>query len=573
MANPTTAITAHRTSVVRRFPNPTQYLLVGAVVALIAYLALVPVGFLLWRTFVSGNAFTLEHFRDAYSAVGLGEMVLNSLWFALGATGVGVVTGTVLAYLVVRTDLLCRRLVVVASVVQLIIPGVLYTVAWIFLASPRTGALNRLLEPIFGPGTIPIFGLGGMILVEGLHLAPLVFMLMAVAFRSMDASLEESALTSGARPLAVFWRITLPLARPALLAVVLFVGLRSLEAFEVPALLGIPDGVWVFTSRIWRELSEFPADFGEAGAYAVSLLAVTTVGVFALSRFSARGRRFQTLTGKASRARPVELGRWRWPLTAIVLTYVLVAVVLPLLMIAYVSTQPFYAPPSVHTLSNMSLDAYGRVASHEDTLRALRNTLLLAGGTATAVTLIGAVVAWLVVRTRVRGRWVVDSVAFLPITIPSLVLGVALLVVYVRIPLPIYGSLWILLIAFVTALMPAGARFSVASMQQVGDELEESAHISGATWWQTFRRVLLPLLLPGLAVAWIYVFVASARQVSGAILLYSPRSEVLAIRIWEEYQQGLFPDLAALGLMLTAGLVALVAIAYKIGGALVLGGR
>jgi iron(III) transport system permease protein len=550
-----------------------EHVVIAGVVAMIAYLALVPLGFLVWKTFVADGSFTLESFRSAYSAVGLGEMVLNSLWFAGGTTLVGVGLGTVVAYLVVRTDVGCKRLIVALTVTQLVIPGVLYTIAWIFLASPRTGALNTLLEPVLGPRTFHIFGLGGMVFVEGLHLAPLVFLLMAAVFRSMDAALEESALASGAGPFTVLRRITIPLARPALLAMVLFVVVRSLEAFEVPALLGIPGGVWVFTSRIWRALTHYPADYGAAGAYSLSLVLVTATGVFLLSRLSSRGQRFQTVTGKRRHARPVELGRWRWPLTAMVLGYLAVAVVLPLLVLFYVSTQRFYSPPTAETISHASLDAYARVLQQEDTTRALRNTVLLATGTATVVTLLGAIASWVVVRTRARGRWLVDSLAFLPITIPSLVLGTALLVVYLRVPLPVYGTLWILLIAFVTSQLPAGMRFSVASMHQVGDELEESAHASGANWWQTFRRVLFPLLLPGLAAAWIYMFVVSARQLSSAILLYSPGSEVLAVRLWDQYQQGQFTELAALGLMMTFVLVGLIALAYKVGGTLGLLGR
>ena len=171
----------------------------AAVVAILVYLALVPIGFLLWRTFVVDGALTLDSFREAYSAIGLGEMALNSLLFTLGTTPIAVGVGTALAFLVVRTDLPGRRVVAALTVVQLLIPGVLYTISWIFLASPRTGVLNRALEPMVGPGAIDIFSLGGMVLVEGLHLVPIVFLLMAAAFATIDPALEESALTSGAR--------------------------------------------------------------------------------------------------------------------------------------------------------------------------------------------------------------------------------------------------------------------------------------------------------------------------------------------------------------------------------------
>jgi iron(III) transport system permease protein len=316
-------------------------------------------------------------------------------------------------------------------------------------------------------------------------------------------------------------------------------------------------------------LNAYPADFGHAGAYAVSLLVLTATGVFLLTRLSARRRRFQTLTGKGRiRPKPAELHVWRWPIAAITFAYLTLAVVLPVLILLYASTQPFYSPPSFDTLSNMSLDSYGEVMGQEQTLRSLRNTVILAAGTATGVVLLGAVAAWLVVRTRIRGRWLLDAVSFAPIAIPGLVLGTSLLVVYLRVPLEIYGTLWILLIAYVTNEMPFGIRFASSRMSQIGDELEESAYASGASWWQTFRRVLLPLLVPGLVAGWIYVFVASARELSSSILLYSPGNEVISIRIWELYQQGGLPQLAALGLMMMVVLIGLIAVAYRIGGTL-----
>jgi iron(III) transport system permease protein len=547
----------------------TEHVLVVGVAILLAYLALVPLGYLAWRTFVVDGSFTLDNVREAYGAFGLGELALNSLWFAAGTTAIGVSLGTALAYLVVRTNLPGRTLVVACTLLQLLVPGVLYTISWIFLASPRTGLYNRLLEPLFGPGTLDVFGLGGMVVVEGLHLVPVVFLLMAAAFSAMDPALEESAFASGARLPSVIRRVTLPLVRPALLAAVLLVAVRALEAFEVPALLGIPGGVWVFTSRIWHALNGYPADLGQAGAYALSLLAVTAVGVFLLSRLASRRRRFQTITGKG-RARParVDLGSWRWPVACLTWAYLAIAALFPLLILLYASTQPYYAPPTLDSLSRMSLDNYADVLGQEATARSVWNTALLAAGSSTAVLALAAVAAWLVVRTRVRGRWALDALAFVPIAIPGLVLGVSLLVVYLRVPIPVYGTLWILLIAYVTVEMPYGIRFASAPMHQVGDELEESAHTSGAGWWQTFRRVILPLLLPALLAGWIYVFVASARELSTSLLLYSPGNEVVSIRIWELYQQGSLTQLAALGVMMVGVLVVLIGVAFRIGGTL-----
>ena len=261
----------------------------------------------------------------------------------------------------------------------------------------------------------------------------------------------------------------------------------------------------------------------------------------------------------------MRLGVWRVPATAFILLYFLIAVVLPVLVLVYASTQRFYSPPSHYTLRHMTFDNYVQ-EWHEPVLRhAVLNSVYLGVGAATAVMLLTAVAAWVVVRTRLRGRSLVDNLAFMPLTIPGLVLGVALLFVYLRIPIGIYGTLWVLFIAYLTRFMPYGMRYSSTSMFQIGRELEESAQMSGAGWWHTFRRVVLPLLAPGLIAGWIYIVIVSFRELGASVLLYSPGKEVLSIVIWEQWRDGLLTEVAALGVMLIGALVVLVAIAYKLG--------
>jgi iron(III) transport system permease protein len=542
-------------------------LIVVGVAVVIAYLALVPLGFLLWQTFVRDGSFTLDRFREAYSTVGLGEMAFNSFTFAIGATILAVVVGTGLAHLIVRTDVPFKPLMYAASLVPLIIPGVLHTISWTFLADPVTGILNQnLIEPLDGGHPFNVYSLPGMILVEGLHLSPLVFLIMVASFRSMDPSLEESAVMSGAPLRKVFFRITLPLARPALYAAILIMVVRGIESFEVPAVIGLRNHIWVFTSRIWDALNVLSPDYGQAGAYALSLLLITSVGVWWHSRLSRRARAFQTVTGKGFRPRPIPLGKWKWPATGLIFAYFVVAVVLPIATLLYASSQAFYSPPSRYTLSHMTWSNYP-VVFHDPLVRhAVKNSLILGIGTATAVMLMMAVAAWLVVRTQLPGRWLVDNLAFMPLVIPGLVLGVALLTVYLRVKVvPVYGTLWILFIAYLTRYMPYGMRYSSTSMFQIGRELEESAQMSGAGWFQTFRRIVLPLLIPGFVAGWIYIFVVSVRELGASVLLYSPGHEVLSIAIWEQWRDGLLPELAALGVMMTGALIVLVAIAYKLG--------
>jgi iron(III) transport system permease protein len=542
-------------------PEGITIVVVGLV---IAWLGVVPLGFLIWRAFVRDGAPTLTFFERAYNTYGLTTMLANSFRFAAGATVLAVTVGTLLAYLVVRTDVPAKAFLFAAALTPLILPGVLYTISWIFLASPRSGALNHGLAHV-GIGPFSIFGVWGMVLVEGLHLAPLVFLLMLAAFRSIDTSLEETALVAGARLTTVFTRVTLRLVAPALSAAFLIVAVRSIEAFEVPALLGIPGGVWVFTSRIWRSLSAYPPGLGEAAAYALPLLVLTSLGLLLHGRLGRRAPRFQSITGKGFRAKPISLGGWRWPAFLFCSAYVTIAVVLPLLMLIYASTQRFYAPPSIEGFAAMTLDNYREVLGDGKTIHAFQNSLLLGAGTATAVMLLMALASWGLTRTRVPGRRLIDALAFLPIAVPGLVLGVALLFVYLRLPFGVYGTLWILFIAYCTRFMPYGMRYASVSMAQVGVELEESARASGATWWQTFRRVLFPLALPGLIAGWTTILILSLRELSSSILLYSPGKEVLSIRVWEQYQSGQLGQVAALGILMIALLATLSVVAYKLG--------
>ncbi len=540
---------------VRRRVEALPLLGAGAVAV---YLALVPIGYLVWRAFEVDGELSLGNFRSAYAVEGLGTMTLNSLVFAAGSAGLAMVAGTGLAFLVTRTDMPLRRLCFAGAVMPLVFPGVLYTIAWIFLAGPKAGALRDVLP-------FDAFGMDGMVAVEAMGLAPLVFLLMAAAFASMDPALEEAALTSGAKPLTVLRRVTLPLARPALYAGLLISAVRALEAFEVPALLGVPDGTYVFTSRAWRALESFPAEIGDAAAYALPLLAVTAVAVALYSRSNRRVGRLAAVTGRGgARPRRLELGRWRLPAALVACAYLALTTLAPLLILLYASIQPFYSSPSLDGLSEATAGNYRDLFSQDEIGSATFNSVVLSLGTATAVMLVMAVVAWIVVRGTAPGRWVLDGVVTVPLAVPGVILGVALLVFYLRVPIPVYGTLWILLIAYFTRFMPYGLRFASAVLSRLGVEMEEAARTSGAGWAQTFRRVTLPLLAPGLIAGWIYVVIASMRELSASILLTSPGTEVLPVRIFALYEGGDLPELAALGVVMTVVLAGLSVVAWRL---------
>lgn len=550
----------------RRWVPTPKFLITATVAVLIGYLALVPLYYLLWGTFFDDSGVTFGGFERAYGNNRIGELVGNSLWFAIGAAVLSLTVGTSLAYLNVRTDVPFKALFFAASIVPLIIPGVLYTISWIFLASPEIGLLNSALSPIVGSAPFDIFTIWGMIWVEGLHSSPIVFLLMVAAFRAMDPSLEESALMSGASRLQTIRKVTLPLVRPALLAAVLIIVITSIESFEVPALLGLQNGIYVFTSRIYFVLRTYPPDLAAAGALAVGLLALAVIGVGISRLLAGRGSKtFQTITGKGFRPRPMDLGRWKPVVGAGILLYFFATVVAPLGVLFYTSLLPFYQAPSADVLSALTFDNYRELLELSQAVTAMKNSIILGVGTATGVMAVMSIAAWMVVRGKTRGSGLLEQLSFVPLVIPGLVLGLALSFVYLRSPVPIYGTIFILLIAYCTKYMPYGMRYATTSMAQISSELEESALVSGASWWQTFRRVLLPLLTPGILAGWVYILVVSFRELSSSILLYSPGNEVLSILIFEQYENGQFTVLAALGVVMVMTLVILVTVAYKLG--------
>jgi iron(III) transport system permease protein len=550
----------------RGLPLSPKFFIVAGVAAAIGYLALVPLGYLLWGTFFNAEGFDLGGFERAYGSGRMGELWGNSLAFAGGAAVLSLTVGTTLAYLNVRTAVPFKALFFAASIVPLIVPGILYTVSWIFLASPQIGLLNTALEPIFGDAPFNIFSIWGMIWVEGLHSSPIVFLLMVAAFRSMDPSLEESALMSGATRLQALRRVTLPLVRPALLSSVLVILITSLESFEVPALLGLQNGIYVFTSRIYFVFRSYPRDLQAAGALAVSLLAVAVIGVIIARLLAGRGSKtYETVTGKGFRPRPMDLGKWKPVVGVGILLYFFVTVLGPLVVLLYAALLPYYQAPSAEAFASFTFDNFRHVFEMESAGRALMNSLLLGLGAATIVMSVMSIAAWISVRSRIPGRGIVEQLSFVPLVIPGIVLGVSISFVYLRSPIPIYGTLLILLIAYCTKYMPYGMRYATTSMTQISSELEESAQVSGASWWTTFRRVLLPLLSPGLTAGFIYILVVSFRELSSSLLLYSPGNEVLSILIWEQFENGSFNVLAAIGVLMVVALVIMVTIAYKLG--------
>jgi iron(III) transport system permease protein len=538
---------------------PTRFVVVAAAVLVLAFLALSPVVFLIKET-LTGPGGTWGGFKDAYGGADAGTLISNSLIFAFGSALFSLVIGSVFAYVYVRTNAPFKRLLFAMSLVPLVIPAVLYAVAWILLASPTSGALNQFTSYLGLGRPLDVYSMYGMILVQGLHISSVSFLFMVAAFKSSDPSLEESALTCGARWWQVSARITAPLARGAALSAFLIVFIGALESFEVPGTIGLQANIYVFPTRIYLASTQFPVNYAMAGALSLSMLLIAVICLLLSRHF---GRQAATITGKSFRPRETDLGRARPWVGLGLLLYFVVLVVLPLLVLLMASIQPFYHGIS---LSNLTTSNYVEVFHLPAAANALKNSLIVGVVAATIVVALCAVVSWFLARTNSRARALVDVVSFVPIVVPGLVLGLGLMFVYLRTTLPIYGTLWIILIAFVTRFLPFGMRFSLVAMAQPSKELEESAYVSGATWAQTLRRVLTPLVSQGLLAAWLFVFIISFRELSAAVILYTPGSEVAGVLLWEQFESGSFGHLAAIGCIMVAVLLLVIGVASRIGG-------
>ncbi|HXG50871.1 MAG TPA: iron ABC transporter permease [candidate division Zixibacteria bacterium] len=545
--------------------------LVGA--GVLVYLAVLPLLMLLVGSFQAEVAprefvYTLKNYEAAYASPYTYSTFRNSVIFASGSAGLTFILGTLLAWLTERTNTPLRGIFVPLAVVPLILPGVLESIAWIFLLSPKFGYLNVWLMQLFGLQSPPfnVFSLPGMIWVHSVGQVPLAFLMMVAAFKSMDPSLEESAMMSGGNTWQTIRRITLPLLRPTAASVLLILFVRTLESFETPALIGIPARIYVYTSEIFLAFNEYPPDYGRGAALAVGLLLLSALGVWLYTRSTKEGKKFQTVTGKAFRPRQFDLGRWKWAGFAFLTTYFVFVVLLPFLVLFWASFLPFFATPSWDAVKKLSLENYAYLYGFRPFWEAMKNSVVLAVMTATVAMLLTSLVAWIVYKSRLPGRWLLDFLAFVPITVPGIVLGMALILLYVAFPVPIYGTIWVLLIAYVTRYIPYGMRTASGSILQIHSELEEAAAASGASWWETFKRVTLPLLRPGFVAGWIYICIVSFREFSTSVLLATGESRVLSILLFTMFEQGQVTIVAAIGILMILTLLIIVAIFYKVSG-------
>jgi iron(III) transport system permease protein len=501
--------------------------------------------------FEQGAAWTLDNLVAVYGDRALYTNVIpNTLIFTAGAVALGFVTAFILAWLTERCDLPFRNAIFALILFPLLVPGVVLAIAWIFLLGPNAGWVNTALRGIFGlngEGPIDIFSLPGMIVAQAALLVPFIYLLLTAVFRTMNPALEEAASMAGASPRAVFWRITLPVLRPGILAPLILATLIALEQFEMPLIIGLPARINVFSTRIYYELNpdtNLPA-YGHAAAVALPFLVAGLLLLLVYNRLIRRAERFVTVTGKAYRPSRLPLGGWKAPALGFVALYLAFAMALPIAVLLWTSIFG-YRPLSGALFSAASLDGYRHLFASADFWLALRNTFLVAGVSAAIVTVIGAVLSWIVLRTKLPGRGVLDMLSFMSIGIPSVIAGLAALLLYLTLPIGVYGTVWVLVLAYSYRLAVA-TRSSRAGLSQLHHELEEAASVAGATWIETVRRVVLPLLMPSLLASFVLLFIVGFREFTMPILLQSQDNLVLSVVLWNLMVANKSADAAALG--------------------------
>jgi iron(III) transport system permease protein len=524
---------------------------------------LTPLSFLVLGSFstaelpteVSLASLTLQHYKNVWLERDTYLVLYNTILYATGATAFGISLAACLAWLVERTNIPGKIWIYAGVPMTLAMPGMLQAMAYVLLLSPRIGFLNKLIEPL-GLGPINVYSLGGMVFIEGIRLVPTAFLMLVPLLRSMDPSLEDAAAMSGASPRSTLRKVTLMLMLPGLLAVLIYQYMNAFEAFEVPGILGIPGGVYVFSTKIYSILhssSGIPA-YGEANALGMLYVVLAVITTWLYASVISRSERFSIITGKGYRPSVMDLGRFRWLALALVVLFLTFSIILPFLVLLFVSFLPYLQTPSAAALETMTLKHYVSLWNTPMIGRVLLNTFYMVVVTSTLTVVLSFFVSLVIVRSKFWGRKILDQMAFMPHAIPGMVMGLAfvwLFLVVDKAGLPIYGGIWAISIAFTVGFMAYGTRSMNAAILQVHKDLEEAAHVSGAPHWRTMWRIFLPLLMPTVVGIWIWSMLHAVRIAGKPLLLYEgSENQVLAVLIWNLWNEGNIGTVGAIGALM-----------------------
>ncbi|TMJ95565.1 MAG: iron ABC transporter permease [Alphaproteobacteria bacterium] len=487
----------------------------------------------------------------------------NSLIACTGGTALAVIIGLTFSWIVVRTNTPCRGFVAAASLIPLFVPPLVAGVAWSILGSPKSGLINTMMGWAGLPWRIDLYSMAGLILVFGMYYAPYIYMFTASALRNMDPSLEEAAEIAGVNPARTLFTITFPLIAPAIISGMLLSFIVMLGIYGIPAVLGAPGDIPVLTTYIFKLTNWSPPLYSTAAAVAIILMAVTGALVLLQQRVLA-GRSFTTVAGKAFRPRVIELGAWRWFTLSLALLYLFTVVVLPTLALIVAAFRRFLFIPDAASLFDMrhySLVHFDAVFDNPLTMRSIWNTMEVGLMTAVVGGVIAFAIGYTVHRSSAPARRAIDLVATLPVAIPGLVIGVAYLWAWIGLPGGLYGTIWILTLAFIARFMPDTMKSLSTSFLQIHRELEEAAWICGKGRVGTIRTIVLPLARPGTVAAMTLLFILAIRELGSSLFLYTSDTMVMAVLLLDYYEGGNTGKAAAFSLVQTILLAVVIGVA------------
>jgi iron(III) transport system permease protein len=531
-------------------------LILGAAVLVLLVLVGYPLLWLLLGALGLPNEVGLDHFVRVYTRTQNFEPLKNTLILALGTGLLSVVLGVPLAWAAARSNVPLRRVIHALVALSYITPPYLTALAYIILLGPDAGYFNRLLRWGLGleAGPFNVFSMGGIIFVIGTHVFAFTYFLTYTALQSVDAALEESAQVLGAGRWTVTRRITLPLVAPAITGGALLAAVDSMALFGPQAFLGLPAQIVFLPTRIYGLLGSYPPRWGDASALSLILVLLTVAGLV-VQRGYLEHRSFVTVSGRGVRTQRIRLGPWKWLLLAFCLLVVFFSAVAPVAVLTAAAFSKSWIEPLLP--ANFTL-AHFRAALFDDQIavRGISNSFKLATGAALIAVLLGLAIAYIDLRTRMRGRRLLDYLAILPLGLPGTVMAVGILLAFIRPPLVLYGTIWILLVTYVARFVPLAVRSANATLRQIDPSLEEAARITGASWFQTIRLVLLPIARPGLMVAFLLVFIPALSELSATILLYTGGTETIAVAIFRLNDLGQLEVVAALAVFMLAVILA-----------------
>jgi iron(III) transport system permease protein len=556
-----------------------DYWISVAAAAVLVWIVVIPLVYLIIFSFRSGTAaapgdWTLANYIYVYTSQLTHQALGNTLIYTTAVATISMAIAGGLAWLVERTDMPYRGAAWVMILLPIAMPGMLSSMAWILLLGPRTGLINVVLRYFLQPfgyegvtGPINIYSLEGMIFVESVRGSTTLFLMLVAGFRLMDPALEEAASMSGARNSFTLRKITLPLMLPLLLATWMYSFIGTLDDFETPLLIGLPAQIFLLPTVIYFT-AYLSSAWGLSAAYATIFLIISVVMVVIYHRVVLRRTsQFATVSGKAFRPRQIELRRMRWPALGLVIFYFFLAVLLPLMILLLASLLPFYRVPSMEMFSELSLDNYRALFSNTRVLRAAGNSFWVSFWVASGTMILAFLLAWVIVRQRVPGRIILDSIAFIPHAIPAVVVAVAMIMFYLSPGMQwtgLYGGFVMLSLALVTRFIAFASRTSNAAMTQIDAALEEAAYVSGARKARVLAKILFPLLLPTFVAGWIFVAANTFRNLNVSLLLSTPQNELISVTLYDYWErQADFSMAATLGVVLVAGLAVLTILARQ----------